>query len=726
MSHSHARLVIAITAAHSLFILPPAFAQTKTNSSVQLEEIVVTAERREASLQETDISMTVLGSDTLKEIGAVNYQQIGDMAPNVMMHESPGKVGGAIAIRGFKNAETISTFEPKVALYLDGVLIAKNAGSAFDVLDLERIEILRGPQGTLYGRNTAGGAVNLITRKPNYEEVEGSIALTAGSFGQQDLKGVINMPLADNLAVKLNLASLNRDGYFDNNFLGVEEADRDRMVGQFQAQWSPSEKLTLLYAYDRTEVDEKPWPMTLLEYNPTNHPELAAFVDDGSSSVRDLDTDTYQEADVDGHSLTINWDLAENATLVSITALRNMELSGQTDSDASPIFVFANASHDETETFTEEVRIVGNSSDNKWEYVAGAFYMNEDINNVRNINILPTAGYLESGLMAGASNEVWALFGETTLALTEKLDVTFGLRYTDEHREMSRTDYLSIPAIASYSETSFPDASGDFSDVSGTLSLAYQWSDDIMTYFKLSKGYVSGGFNPRSPSGDTFTEGYDEETVYTYELGWKTTLADGRVQLNGAIFYNDYEDLQVNLLDAATARNNIGNAGKASIQGLELELVARPFENLDIGAGYGYLDPEYKTYIDPISGADLSTNDWAHAPKNSINAWLRWTMADFDTAGNLSLRLDYSSRSDYSLLTQPGNDVDGYDFINARLTWGGIQAPGDGMFRVSLWGKNLTDEVWFTSGYNLVSSLGFRAAAASEPRTYGVDLEYEF
>ncbi|BFM09285.1 TonB-dependent receptor [Halioxenophilus aromaticivorans] len=691
----------------------------------QLEEVVVTAERREASLQETDISMTVLGQQTLKEIGVDNYQQVGDMAPNVMMHESPGKVGGAISIRGFKNAETVSTFEPKVALYLDGVLIAKNSGSAFDVVDLERIEILRGPQGTLYGRNTVGGAVNLITAKPNTEQLDGSVFVTLGEYNQQDVRGVVNVPLTDTMAVKINLASLNRDGYFDNNFRNTEEADRDRLVGRLQWSWDISENANLLYAYDHTEVDEKPWPVTLMDYNPATHPQLAPYVSDGDNRSRNLDFATYQQAEVKGHSLTLNWDLLANASLVSITALREMSLQGGTDSDGTPEFVFATYSEDNTETFTQELRLVGNTASGKLEYVAGAFYMDEDIYDVKNVNVLPTAGYLESGLNADANNKVWALFGEATLALTEQVDLTFGLRYTEEDRTMSRQDFLWIPVLGAETITDLPEANGNFDDVSGVLSLSYQWTDDTMTYLKASKGYVSGGFNPRSPSPETFTEGYKEEIVYTYEFGWKTTLADNRLQLNGAVFYNDYQDLQVNLLDEATARNNIGNAGKAEIQGLEIEVVAKPIDTLDIGAGYGYLDTQYKTYIDPVSGADLSRNSWAHAPKNSFNAWMRWQMVQWSEWGDLSLRMDYSYRSDFALLTQNGTDVDGYDSWNARVTWANIPLAG-GNLRASLWGKNLTNELWYTSGYNLVSVLGFKAQATNPPQTFGLDMEYMF
>lgn len=696
-----------------------------TSAQAQIDEIIVTAEHRESTLQDTSISMTVMDDRTLQELGATTFVQIGDFSPNVMMYEAPGKVGGVIAIRGFKNGETISTFEPKVALYLDGVLIAKNAGSAFDILDLERVEILRGPQGTLYGRNTAGGAVNLITKKP-HDEFEGSFAVTVGNFSQRDVKGNINIPLTDTLALKATLASLNRDGYWRNDSLGRDEADRDRVAGQLQLQWQPTDDLNVLYAYDRTEVDENTWPVQLLDYNPTTLPELAPHVGSGSSSRRNLDWAGYQKATVDGHSLNINWDMNEDMTLVSISSLRRMEVDGSNDSDASPEFVFANRSGDEAETFTQELRLVGNGLGDRLKYVLGAFYMHEDIGEVYNINVLPNFGLLESGTSGSAKNKIWAVFGEGTYNFTEKFDLTFGLRYTDENREMSRVDIQNIPALGMYNRSPLPDASGNFSDVSGTVSASYDWTDDLMTYVKVSKGYVSGGFNIRSPSPATFQQGYDEETVYTYELGWKSTWLNSTLQVNGALFYNEYKDLQVNLLDAATAANNIGNAGEAVSQGLEIELLARPTERLDLGAGYGHLDTEYKTYIDPASGADLSTNDFGHAPRHTVNAWARYTVPDFQQLGDLSVRLDWSYRDKHALIPQPGNRVPSYDFLNARISLDNIQGPYGTWLRVSLWGQNLTDEVWYTSGYNLLSSIGFRAAATSPPRTFGVDFEIGF
>lgn len=716
--------------AGSISAVPDAFAQ--------LEEVIVTAERREESLQKTDISMSVFTAKSLNEIGVTNYLDLADMAPNVMMHEMPGKAGGAISIRGFKNAETISSFEPKVTLYLDGVLIAKGAGSVFDVLDLERVEILRGPQGTLYGRNSVGGAVNFITKKPT-DKFGGKLTVTYGSYNQQDAKGTLNVPLGDKLAVKANLATLNHDGYWRNPIYDEHLGDKNRDVAHIQVQWKPTDSATFLYSYDMTNIDETMYPLQVVAYNPAIHPELAPWIRDGSQSTRYLDRpDTFMKADIDGHSLTVNWELNNNLTLTSISGLRRFDVDNSQDSDSSPIFILNNNSGDKAETFTQEVRLVGTAWGSDLDYVVGVFYMHEDIKRIYSYLQLPNFGFTSSNLDATAKNKNWAAFGQATYALTDKLKLTLGLRYTDEHKEMTRTDSVSIPSISYESVNVFPKASKEFNDTSGMVSLTYQWTDELMTYAKVSKGYVSGGFNPRSPSSDPnlFVRGYDEETVYTYELGWKTTWFDRRLQVNGAIFYNDYKDLQVNQL-TPTGDNNIDNAGDADIYGAEIEFVSRPIENLEIGGGYGYLEPEYKTYIsrgvpgDPTDDVDLSNNHWAHAPENTINLYARYVIPGVLT-GDLSFRVDYGWVDEYYLLTANGpNLLDGnvapsYHFFNARVSLDDIKGPGDSTFSISLWGKNLTDETWYTSGFDLTDGLGFAAKATNPPRTFGMDLTVTF
>ncbi len=722
MKHPRLYGSVGLALVQALAVVPAAKAQ--------LEEVIVTAERREASLQDTDIAMSVFSSRSIEEQGIQTYLDLSALAPNVLIHEMPGKAGGAIAIRGFKNAETFATFEPKVALYLDGVLLAKGAGSVFDVLDLERVEILRGPQGTLYGRNTVGGAVNFITRKPSTEGFSGKLSATLGDYDQQDFKGTVNVPLGDTLAFKASLGSLKRDGFWKNRLENNKTlGDKDREVAHLQLMWEPSDSLNFLYSYDKTDIDEGFYPAATVNYGPLA-PQLAPWVQDGTEDRFFDALGTFTEADIEGHGFTVNWKISDSLTLVSITGLREFQVDSFQDSDATPLLQGHTFSGDDYENLTQELRLVGEAFDSELEYVVGAFYMDEDIKDTyQNLESVAYGLSINSG--AKAKNEVWAVFGEGTYSLTEKLDLTLGLRYTEEDRSMTNMQILEVlGGGAVVSEAINQDAQQDYDDLSGTISVSYNWTHDLMTYFKVSKGYASGGFNARQANPMLFYPGYDEETVYTYELGWKTTWLDNRLLFNGALFYNDYSDLQVNQL-TETGSNNIDNAGDADITGLEVEVTAVITDSFEVGGGYGYLDPEYKTYINS-QGQDLSNNHWAHAPENTFNFYARYKVEDV-FGGDLVMRVDYSWIDDYFLLTANGPDlVDGnvapsYETINARIALNEVPGPGGTRMTIAAWGKNLGDELWYNSGFDVSDGpLGFVGKTPSAPRTYGVDIILDF
>ena len=743
-------------------------AQNSTGSSAdravsRLEEIVVTAERREASLQETDLSLSVFGSTAVEELGVSNYADVGDYTPNLKTHPvGGGNAGFAANIRGIRSGETVTAFDPKVAVYLDGVLIAKNTGSALDVADIERVEVLRGPQGTLYGRNTIGGAINVITKKP-IDDWRGKVTVTMGNYARRDVKGVLNVPLlgdrgvlgageeGSTLNLKASFASLNRDGYWDSDIPGgpsQELDDSNRDVGRVQLQWRPTEFTSFLYSYDNTRIREHalPYHMTLINTDLASPiPGLVQpyfFPDEPPSTFR-LNGNKLRELDVEGHSLTADIDF-ENlgilgaATLTSITAYRESETAGANDADQSPSTILHAEAASDLEQFTQELRLVGTTASESLDYVVGLYYM-EESGFQSNDTILDTGitfglgVYTDIPFISAADvtfeNDIWAIFAEGTYHLTDKLDLTFGLRYTEEERTMNRNNISAGAAIGPEPiVTALPQAGPrKFDNISPMVGLSYQWTNDVMVYAKVVQGYQSGGFNARARTPVAFQKGYAEEELTSYEMGLKSTWMEGKLQVNSAVFYSDYSDLQVNVLDPDTLGNNLQNAADAKISGLELEMVARPIYDFEAGLSYGYIDPEYSDFIEPGTGKDLTHWNFPYTPEHSVNVYGRYVIRDV-LPGDLVARVDWVWQDEYAFASaspEP-NSQDAYALLNARLTLQNIEWQGAGTLKLSVWGKNLNDETFYTSGVNLLDNFGFAVNSTGTPRTYGVDVSYEF
>ena len=732
--------VMALSAA----LAAPALAQ----QAGSLEEIVVTAEHREVSLQDTQISMSAFSADAIQELGISNGLDVFGHAPNVNVQEyQGGRSGLSFSIRGIVNAETLITFDPGVSVYMDNVLLAKNVGSQLDVAELERIEILRGPQGTLYGRNTMGGAVNYITRKP-VSEFEGRVQATAGSYGQADLRGMVNVPLlgSDSGAGELNLrvsaATLNRDGIQDNDYKAPGVPDElgtvDRNVGLLHLQWAPMENLSVLYTYDITRIDEIPMvPWTTFTSDVVAGPLLTPYIEDDESDYPEDglwdETNNVAETDVDGHALNISWDLSDSVRLHSISGYREMTNTGAAGTDGSPLAVFSTFDKQEFESFSQEFRLVGSALDSQLEYTAGLFYLDEDGDVYNTIKVFGGPG--PSNAVAKYSNESWAVYTQLTYHLTERLNVTGGARYTEEDRSMNKATLAGYTAdspifyddyvkLAGVEDSIFPKADDTFDNSSWLLSVGYDWTDDIMTYAKISTGFQSGGFNVRDTRPDAFVEGFDDETLTSYEIGVKSEWAN-RVIVNAALFFGDYSDKQVNVFDPETLGNVRQNAD-VEIYGAELELLAQLTDHWQVGLGYGYLDKEF-TKFDDLQGNDVSdSTNFTYAPDNTANGHVAYEQP-LDL-GTLKARVDWSYRDDMNFLAakpEP-NSSDAFHLFNARLSLDNIDGPGDTTLRVSLWGKNLADEGYWTSGVNILGSFGFAFNLWGVPRTYGADFEILF
>lgn len=743
----------------------PALAQER---SVVLEEIVVTAEHREASLQETRISLAAFSEAAIAELGISNGLDIGEYVPNLNAQEYVGgRAGVSFNIRGVGNAETLVTFDPAVSVYVDGVLIPKNTGALMDALELERIEVLRGPQGTLYGRNTMGGAVNYVTKKPT-DVLEGRISTTVGKFNQRDLRGMLNVPIlgADSAVGELNarvsLASIQRDGTQKNmlpNAVDKELGTKDREVATIQLLWRPIDNLTVNYSYDYMDVDEVPETSWTTGINPNSSagPLLAPYAETRESrrpSRIMADAENVNDTEVQGHGLTVTWDLSENMSLYSISGFRKMENLGIAENDGSPLPVLRSRDLQEFESWSQEFRLIGNTMNDRLSYALGLFYFEEEGDVFNETRVF--GGVQNMVNIAEFSGEAWAAYGQVTYAFTDRLDLTVGVRYTDEDREMKKLQTLGalwddrIPfyrdvahlyagntcsttptGSLNCNNTVFPRARLGLDNVSGMISLGYNWTDDIMTYAKVSQGFQSGGFNSRDSTWADFTRGFDEETIIAYELGLKS-LFDGRYLFNMAWFFSDYDDKRVNQFNPETLASVQRNAGVVEIWGVEMELLAQLTDNWQVGVNYGHMNQKYVEYeapssTDPTQIVDLSKmSNFPYAPRNSASAHVAYERPMERAV--FRARLDWTYRDHMTFLVPKPelNSSGSVQLWNARVTLDEIDGPGDSTLRISAWGKNLLNEGYWNMGVNIYSSFGYNINRWGEPRTYGVDFELKF
>lgn len=723
-------LLLGISAALAL----PASAQTTQGRGV-LEEVVVTAEHREASLQDTQISLSAISTNEIHDLGISNGADIGYVVPNVTITELiSGRTGYAVNMRGIGQNESLLTFDPAIGLYIDDVLISKSTGSLMDVLDIERMEVLRGPQGTLYGRNTMGGTVNIVTRQPSHE-FGGSLKATVGNYGRRDLRATLNVPLAGldspigPLSMKVSAATLNRDGLQRNiyaNRVQSEFATRDRVVGMLQLLWEPTERLSFMYSYDRTRIDEVPEMLLPTVANPDRPagPLVTPYLVSRSKRPRNVQVADYSFADTeaDGHSLRVNFNVSDSATIKSITAYRTMENVSASDTDGTPIEITGTEDEQSYDFFSQEFRLVGTAWGDRLDYTIGLFYMDEsgDVDAGTRIN-----GRL-SRQVADFENTNWAIYGQATYALTDKWNLTAGIRYTDEERKMTKAS-VSTTGVTQV----FPKARGTFDNVSPMVSISYNWNEDIMTYFKVSTGFQSGGFNSRDATVADFLRGFDEETLTAYELGIKSLLGSS-VRLNAALWFSDYDDKRVNMFNPETLASVVRNAGVVEIYGAEVELLARLGDAWQLGINYGYVHPEYVKYegpspSDPTQIIDMSkTTSFPYTPKHDANVNLTY---EYPLGFSLlRARVDWSYKHDMNFLAAlpERNYQPAYDLWNARVTLDDITAFGTSKLRVSAWIKNIADEAYWNQGVASFTGLGFDKNIYGEPRTYGVDFTFDF
>jgi len=753
-------------------------AQTEGSAAV-LEEIVVTARRREESLQETPIAVSAFSAGDLKARNLTNLMELPEFVPNVSVTSAARGGGGPSAnvyIRGVGQDDFLFTTDPGVGIYVDGVYYPRTIGGVIDLLDLERVEILRGPQGTLFGKNTIGGAINVVSARPD-GEVGGYAEVTVGNLDRLDARGSFDFSIVeDRLFSKVSFSTKNRDGYGDRLDFTTGEVideglgDEDQTAVRGALRWLATDDVTVDFTADYTTYRQNSIPTIVTFIDTVNAGGATqlwnAFVGGPAGTPYDDRylipgnvEDSYGTGpngvtfDGWGTDVTVEWDLGP-ATLKSITAYREFDARFGRDGDGSPLPIVSTDNTQKQDQISQEFQIFGDSFEDRLHWQAGLFYFDEfgeDLNDVRLVSGLYDALEALPGPIDGSPpgaptapggpgnpinpfldldfeifNQIditsVAVFAQGTFEFTDRLSVTAGIRYTNDEKDYT-LEHARINSGAFIVPLTTVSDSWDATTPMG--SIQYRWTDDVMVYASISEGYKSGGFNGR-PIDSALVESFDPEFVTSYEIGIKSEWADRRIRLNAAAFFMDYTDMQVNSISFSENTGSVilrtDNIGSAETQGVELELLAVPTDGLNIGFNLGYLDFKI-TELDPTVIDVTLDKINVRSPEWSGSAFLQYTWSP-QNRGQFHVRGDaaYEDDSFSDILNTPSIIRKAHTVINARI---GYEAPDSG-WAIALIGTNLTDKRFINSASSDIGPFGFSEAAYNRPREWGVTVSKTF
>ncbi|HYC04884.1 MAG TPA: TonB-dependent receptor [Azospirillaceae bacterium] len=714
----------------------PAFAQEATTAAAEpgLDEIVVTARRREESLQDVPVAVSAFTAENFELRGSPDITQLQAITPNLTMQVARGSNSTLIAfIRGVGQQDPLWGFEPGVGLYVDDVYVARPQGAVLDIFDIERIEVLRGPQGTLYGRNTIGGAVKYVTKRLG-DEPQLRLKANFGSYYQRDIIAAGDLPLNDKVAVGGAIAVLKRDGFGKNLNTGAEHYNKDVVAGRLSAEFKPTDNLFIRLSADRTEDDSNPRH---------GHREIASLPTDPAvlRDVYDTNAGIGDENSVmtQGVSATVEYTVNDQVTLKSITAYRDGRTDTLIDFDNTPAPTLDIPAFYKDDQTTQEFQILYTGD---WvQGVAGIFYLNGSAAGafdtvVGNANLTT----LSSG---SVDTESWAGFADVSFDITDQFKASLGARYTwdDKEANVFRAQYLGIrsPAFSNgaprpllATRTNYT-RDNSFDEFTPRVSLSYEATEDLTVYTAYSKGFKSGGFDMRGDAVATpnTVNGYEPEKVDSYELGLKGRLGN-RVTFNTAGFYSDYSGQQVTTQVPAgtTIASFVDNVGDSKIYGFEFEGAVAITDALTASTAIGYTHADFKKFIqfDLVSRQFIDVSDsrvFQNTPKWNGNVTLTYTHGLADGAGALTFTGSSSYRSSYNLFETPSAiDQDSYYLFDASVVW--TSESGD--FNVGLHARNLTDEQYRVGGYLFPGALLGNSIIGyyGPPRTFTASVGVKF
>jgi iron complex outermembrane receptor protein len=732
---------VLLAAAIAAALPAPALAQ---GEPAALGEVLVTARKREESLQDVPGAVSAFSEETLERIGAVDSTSLQGAVPNLNIVQGRGSSNATnIFIRGVGQPDALQTFDPAIGFYVDDVYYSRIRGTQLDLFDVERIEVLRGPQGTLYGKNTIGGAMRVFTRRPGQEPYR-MVQATIGDYDQLEGRISVSGPLTDTFAAGIALYSAQRDGYVENPVTGEDYNDRDVQAGRLALAWDPGDTVSVDWSFDYTREDN-----ALVLGQPINTlttlfgvpiivlpPDVPEF-DFTATPTPGLPNST--ELTHRGTSLDVVWSASEAFQFRSITAYRELENTDYVDIDATSIETGDVLVDVEQDQLSQEFQ--GTWTRDRVTVVAGAYYLKENIASHQEAfadDLLTGPGGFTFLRTVDDDLELtsWAAYANASFAVTDRVNVTAGLRYTDEKKDYARTTstFSTFPGLTLDPAFAFM-IDDSWTDTSPMLSVDFQASEDVLLYARAARGFKSGGFNGRANNPGEQAP-YDPEELTSYEVGFKADWLGDTLRMNAAVFFNDYEDFQARVsglaIDPGTGLPSpeltVLNAGKLESSGAEVELSFKPAAATLLEAQVGYLDAEYKDFDDARFtgfGGSRAFQEPAFSPE--------WTgrlgaSHEFSLGGSGTLRLAGSARfrsrmalSVDNTLTNSSTEIEGlfqddYWVYDASLLW---TAPG-GRVSAGVYGRNLGDEVYRTDGQEFSSVGNIRTVYYGAPRTWSL------
>ena len=735
-------------------------AETMDEEARKLGTVTVTAQRREQAIEDVTATLAVIDGDDLSDRGVRDFNNLGKLTPNVQIEGGYGNASNpVITIRGVGISDFNDNNSSPAGVYVDEVYFVSPPMLAFGLFDVERVEVVKGPQGTLYGRNTTAGAINFVSRKPT-REFEGFGRLSYEEFDRLTLEGAVGGPVSDTLAFRLSALSDKGGDYIENRFTGGDEGGRDLTALRFQTLWEPSDRFDVLLnihgAQEKSDIGQ--YQHVGLLANPETFEPCAPAVAGGIDPTSCFDPFGYSDTDGDvnagdynfrgaldyesfGGALRMNWQLSDRLTLTSVTGYEEFSGPRTEDADGSPNQLLEIVFDVDVEQFSQELRLAGEAG--RLDFILGAYYGTDEIRNVNDFDVFrdfrPFTGFDPTSVFLARNayiqeTDVIALFGHGFWSLTDAWTLETGLRYSEETRDFNTVssfieDPADLAAIGLGPDGVFLDETRDFDsdNILWTMGLSREFDNGLLLFGKASNGFKSGGFNGGIPFTPEEVVPYDDETLLAYEIGLKGPLFDGRARFDIAAFLYDYQDLQI--FDVVDTESGVPiqiltNAADSEIYGIDASLSANLADGLNGYLGLGLLSAEY---IDAEIGTiDLSGRTLPNSPGVSLTGGLDYERPIGPFTGRFSINGAYSGEEDLEIIEIVPGEIatiseDGYWLVDLRAALAGQ----DDRWELALFAKNVFDEQPL-NGTLTLNDFGFAEYVYGLPRRLGVSLELSF